>query len=360
MLPFITKKINNPWGQYELNQWASNGSQRDKVIYNPTINARFIVEDKNTYSACIKVNGGEYKNFWLVPITRTSFLIIAYVPQLEILNELDKIQTVRQILPKFELLYSICNFQNKEEGYKINENIRIGSGAIIMKIDEALDEFIFPWNGQIDNEEIISSYSTLNKLYARIIYQIDKLFHVAEEICKKEIEAIEAKQKQIIKKTVIKTGIKLAAVFIAPYAVAAIEGVDLLVDGLDIMDTGIPDFSISDNLLELGDGIDISDFACADEIDFKNELMGSDDFDNSLNEELYSSETDSYNVSFGKQKETLSSMGNGSTLRAEISKKPGTSNEFIIETKNGTVEVSGSTDRVEIGHIVYKLPKLKG
>ena len=55
MLPFITEKIKNPWGQYEINQWNANGSQRDKIIYNPQINARFILEEKNTYSACIKI-----------------------------------------------------------------------------------------------------------------------------------------------------------------------------------------------------------------------------------------------------------------------------------------------------------------
>lgn len=96
MLPFITEKISNPWGQYEINQWNINGSQRDKIIYNPQINARFILEDKNTYSACIKIKSGAYKNFWLVPITRTSFLIIAYVPQLEFLNELVKIPIVKK------------------------------------------------------------------------------------------------------------------------------------------------------------------------------------------------------------------------------------------------------------------------
>ena len=52
MRPFITKNISNPWGQYELNQWEANGSQRDKVIYNRQINARFIAEDKIGRASC--------------------------------------------------------------------------------------------------------------------------------------------------------------------------------------------------------------------------------------------------------------------------------------------------------------------
>lgn len=290
MRPFITKNISNPWGQYELNQWEANGSQRDKVIYNRQINARFIAEDKNTYSACIKVKGGDYKNFWLVPVTRTSFLFIAYVPQLEILNELAKIEVVKRILPKFPFLYSIYTKQDNTDGYKIDEETRIGCGAIILKVEESLDDFIFPWRGCIDNEGIISSYAKLNAIYSKIITQIEKLFKIAEDVNQREIEAIEAKQKQILKKTLIKTGVKLVALCVAPYAVAAIEGVDLLVDGIDMLDMDISDFSYADfddNLLDLGEGFD--DYSSSSDF-----LLDNNDYSSDIGD----SSDSGYNVSF--------------------------------------------------------------
>lgn len=264
MLPFITKEINNPWGQYELNKWSSNGTQRDRIIYNPQINARFIVEDNNTYSACIKVKSGEYKNFWLVPITRTSFLIIAYVPQLEFLSELAKFQVIKKLLPKFPFLYAIYNMQDSSEGYKIDEHTRIGSSAIIIKVEESLDDLIFPWRGYIENDKIISSYVRLNSIHLKIVSQIEKLYTIAEDTNKREIEAYKTKQKQILKKTLIKTGVKLVALCVAPYAISAIEGVDLLINGMDTFNN-ISDFSCVDyldNLLNLGDGFE--DFSSSD------------------------------------------------------------------------------------------------
>lgn len=309
MLPFITKKINNPWGQYEIDQWKANGSQRDSVVYNPHINARFIAEDKNTYSACIKVKGGEYKNFWLVPITRTSFLFIAYVPQLEFLNELAKIQVVQNILPKFSFLSSIYNMQDSSEGYKIDEDTRIGSSAIILKVEESLDDFIFPWRGYIDNEEIISSYAKLNAIYSKIVSQIEKLYKIAEEVNNRQIEAIEAKQKQILKKTLIKTGVKLVALCVAPYAVAAIDGVDLLVDGMNVFDMDMSDFSYAnfdDNLLDLGDGN--SEFDTISDFDTENSYYSSD---------LGASADSDYNVSFKGSTEEISIYQEGNSNRTK-------------------------------------------
>lgn len=335
MLPFITEKIKNPWGQYEINQWNANGSQRDKIIYNPQINARFILEEKNTYSACIKIKSGEYKNFWLVPITRTSFLFIAYVPQLEFLNELVKIPVVKKIIPKFPLLDSIYNNQKNSEGYKIDEETRIGSCAIIIKVEESLDDFIFPWRGCIDNEEIIYSYAKLNAIYSRIVSQIEKLYKAAEEVNRREFEAVEAKQKKLIKKTLVKTGIKVAALCIAPYAVAALEEVDLFVDGMDIFDMDISDFSyenFNDNLLDLDDGsynwdtpndmlIEYSDYS--DDLGY---MDYSDDFE-------YSDDS-GYNVSFeGSEKEniTVHQVGNSNrTAEVTAQKVPGSSHKWDI------------------------------
>lgn len=329
MLPFITKKINNPWGQYELDQWDANGSQRDRVVYNPHINARFIAEDKNTYSACIKVKSGEYKNFWLVPITRTSFLFIAYVPQLEFLNELAKIQVVQKILPKFSFLSSIYNMQDSSEGYKIDEDTRIGSSAIILKVEESLDDFIFPWRGCIDNEEIISSYAKLNAIYSKIVSQTEKLYKIAEEVNNRQIEAIEAKQKQILKKTLIKTGVKLVALCVAPYAVAAIDGVDLLVNGMDVFDMDMSDFSYAnfdDNLLDMGEGFDGNNYSS--DVPY--------DCNDSSSDIWYSSDSE-YNVSFqGSDKEiTVHQVGNSSRTETVTAKKvAGSSNKWDIYKGN--------------------------
>lgn len=337
MLPFITKKINNPWGQYEIDQWKANGSQRDSVVYNPHINARFIAQDKNTYSACIKVKSGEYKNFWLVPITRTSFLFIAYVPQLEFLNELAKIQVVQNILPKFSFLSSVYNMQDSSEGYKIDEDTRIGSSAIILKVEESLDDFIFPWRGCIDNEEIISSYAKLNAIYSKIVSQIEKLYKIAEEVNNRQIEAIEAKQKQILKKTLIKTGVKLVALCVAPYAVAAIDGVDLLVGGMDAFDMDMSDFSYSnfdDNLLELGD----TDFDSISDFDTENSYYSSD---------LGTSVDSQYNVSFGKTNCPPNASSDGYIYHSEIDYE-----NYKVYKKNGKWWIYKGNSWIDITNII--------
>lgn len=303
------------------------------------------------YSACIKVKSGEYKNFWLVPITRTSFLFIAYVPQLEFLNELAKIQVVQNILPKFSFLSSIYNMQDSSEGYKIDEDTRIGSSAIILKVEESLDDFIFPWRGCIDNEEIISSYAKLNAIYSRIVSQIEKLYKIAEEVNNRQIEAIEAKQKQILKKTLIKTGVKLVALSVAPYAVAAIDGVDLLVDGIDVFDMDMSDFGFAnfdDNLLDLGD----TNFDSISDFDTDNSYYSSD---------LEVSADSQYNVSFEGQKATLDRKGGGlGSVKVTITKEAGTSNEFIVSDGTHTAQEQGGDQFVELNGIDYKLPKLKG
>lgn len=371
MLPFITKTINNPWGQYELNQWYANGSQRDRVIYNPHINARFIAKDKNTYSASIKVKSGEYKNFWLVPITRRSFLFIAYVPQLEFLKDLVNIQVVQKILPKFSFLSSIYNMQDSSQGYIIDENTRIGSGAIILKVEESLDDFVFPWRGCIDNEEVLLSYAKLNAIYSKIITQIEKLIKIVEDVNVREIEAIEAKQKQILNKTLIKTGVKLVALCVAPYAVAAIDGVDLLVDGMDVFDMDMFDlssFNFDDNLLDLGDtDIEfdtISDFDIENS-DYLSDLEVSDNID-SIGLDGYDS-TDSDGITF-RGKDTLPSghkedgyINEGDIkLESTVSEKE---EKFRKFTKGGSdyvlyngnyIKLTGNT--VTIGGIKYDVP----
>ncbi len=74
--------------------------------------------------------------------------------------------------------------------------------------------------------------------------------------------------------------------------------------------------------------------------------------DNSLN--------NGYNVSFRSQYETIESQG-GKTLKVTIEKEPGSSNLYSIKSSKGIIHnVKGSTKWIEIDHIKYKLPKLKG
>lgn len=68
-----------------------------------------------------------------------------------------------------------------------------------------------------------------------------------------------------------------------------------------------------------------------------------------------------YNVSFGAQKETVTAKGGGLKLDITITKEPGHSNLYCIESSKGTVHnVKGGTIFVDINGISYKLPKLKG
>ena len=65
-----------------------------------------------------------------------------------------------------------------------------------------------------------------------------------------------------------------------------------------------------------------------------------------------------YNISF-KSNVVLNTPGNGQSITAEVEKVPGTSNQFILKTSKGEVQVSGTDKLVTIDHIVYKIPKLK-
>lgn len=71
--------------------------------------------------------------------------------------------------------------------------------------------------------------------------------------------------------------------------------------------------------------------------------------------------SNSYNVSFGAQSETLTSKGGGQQLPVTITKEPGSANLFCIESNKGVVHnVKGGTTFVDINGISYRLPKLKG
>lgn len=85
------------------------------------------------------------------------------------------------------------------------------------------------------------------------------------------------------------------------------------------------------------------------------------DFDIDYDSDFDSPSNNGYNVSFGSQKETLTSQGGGQHLDVTIEKEPGTANRFCISSDKGTVHnVSGGDMWVKINGINYKLPKLKG
>lgn len=69
---------------------------------------------------------------------------------------------------------------------------------------------------------------------------------------------------------------------------------------------------------------------------------------------------DGYNVSFGAQRETISSLG-GIEKSVTITKEPGSSNLFCITDGHTTIHnVKGGTSTIRIDNVKYKLPKLKG
>jgi hypothetical protein len=108
--------------------------------------------------------------------------------------------------------------------------------------------------------------------------------------------------------------------------------------------------------------IDFQDDTNADgfELITTDDLGSGYDVENGSFEDLPDSSNGGYNVAFGRQKATLSSVG-GILLDATIEKEPGSSSLFCIKTDNGIVHnVKKGDDWVKIDNIRYRLPELKG
>lgn len=138
------------------------------------------------------------------------------------------------------------------------------------------------------------------------------------------------KKNNKVGKFLFKLGVKALCIYLGISLIDLIP-FDFLPDDLDIPDTDDAD-------------IDVDDFDNTDYIDGE------------YNEHA------THSISFGSQKESIYSTG-GSHLKldAVITKEPGTSNQFCISTKDGTIHnVLGGTKELKIGNYYYKLPRLKG
>ena len=198
---------------------------------------------------------------------------------------------------------------------------------------------------------LLEKYNLLKKECANFHYSTDALEISDYRKFEMEIEKMEKinnntppKKRSKLEKYLI-----LAGVFGLKFAVRSIGG-DINIDVPIDADVDID----VDADLNLGNdsSIPISDAS---------NLLGADNSAVDFDADNDTSVSNGYNVSFGAQKETLTSRGGGQHLDVTIEKEPGTANSFTISSKKGTVSgVSGSENWVKISGILYKLPKLKG
>lgn len=363
MISFYTPNIYDPWTNSDLVNYDRTGSQRDEIIYNSFHNAKIRLFEKNLFISSFKTKSGDYKNIYVAPVTASTFLFLAYFPQIDYATQLRTCNGVSRLLDKLPLLGTISQKLSRSKEYKINNDLTITKEGVILIVHASVGHFLFPKHKKIEDSEILEKYGIVNGLYAQISKEYDALGSAIKKY-NSIIDEREAKYKYLLAKQVIKTGIKLGL-----YASGIGAGVAAFMDIDDIWTAGETISNISD-LADFADITDVTDLAdglesASDLSDYSDlsYLTGVDNFD--IPSEFEGSSLnlpdDGYNVSFGAQKETLTSQGGGQHLDVTIEKEPGTANQFCIKSSKGTVHnVAGSDMWVKINGINYKLPRIKG
>lgn len=359
MISFITSTIDNPWSDYDVRNYERNGSQRDKVQYNSYYNWRIKLTDKNMFLCSLKTNDNDYKNIYLFAVTRRLFYFVIFIPQLEVLKKLNGNKQVQKFLSALPLTSKCLSSSDKE--LRLDDNILFLDGScLLVKVDAPVDGFLFPRNRSITNNVIKKQYALLNNLYfqfEREFEGLEKMIGEYDKRLQRKIEEQKAKLKRFLVKKGVRTGISIALAGVTGGLSLGIDALFGLGDIADIQDI----IDIADAADMAGDAMDTFnayDILDADVLDFSvGDMEDINITDVGEGDDLLA---DSYNVSFGSQKETLESIG-GQKLPATIDKEPGTANRFCIKTWKGTVhDVPGGTHSVKINGIVYKLPTLKG
>ena len=240
----------------------------------------------------------------------------------------------------------------------------------------------FCWKDDVENYkevELTSEYQAAT--LKRIQYVQDIIFEFDEFKFDKDCLIIDKdKEASLILQAKIKTFVKKVGVIAAKQAVkiallvaGGYMGMDLILGddsgfdgdvggGMDgdlsfDYDADIESLALPMSIADMDFEIDISDNSDSSDLEVTENIDKLNDDEPSLKEIT----NGGYNVSFGAQKETLTSQGGGSHIEATITKEPGTSNEFCIKTDKGTVHNITNGDLwVKINGVKYKLPKLKG
>ncbi|MBR6018124.1 MAG: hypothetical protein IK073_05840 [Paludibacteraceae bacterium] len=293
MISFISSAINNPWSDKDM--VYSDPTWNDKVIYNPRYNSRITLTDKNVYLCTFKTNAQEYKNVYLFAVTRRLFYFLIFDPYLEVMKDLKSNEQISRFISHLPLS-SKCLVSNNSEK-EIYSDIQCLDGSCLMvKVNAPIENFLFPRNQEITNEEIKSKYAILNNLY----FQIEKEYNGLGELIDKYNTALHRKlqqQEDRLKRFLIRKGVRTGISWaLAGFTCGLSVGLDALFDLSDVADIG--------DMLDMADmadavgssvdamdvlDVDVTDFSYADIVDINIEDIGEGD-------DLLA---DSYHVSFG-------------------------------------------------------------
>ena len=285
MISYYTPTIHDPWTEEDLRRYEREGSQRDKIIYNSYHNAKLRLFGKNLYLCSFKQKNEGYKNIYVHPVTMSTFLFLAYFPQIDGAVELRKYEGIATLLDKLPLLGEISrNLESKGE-IKVNDDLSIVKGGVCLIVHAPFGQFLFPKHKKIEIPEIIKKYSILTGLYAQLSKEYEALGNAINQIADAQ-KAREEKLKYLLTKQIIKTGIKIGLYATGVGAgLAALMEIDDYMTAGDAIDT-ISTLSDLDNLSDVTDILDVADMAdgladaetLADFSDLS-DMMGIDDFD---------------------------------------------------------------------------------
>jgi len=289
MISFITNTIDNPWTDNEICYFERYGSQRDIVQYNPYYNWRIKITDKNIFLCSLKTNDNDYKNIYLLAVTRRLFYFLIFIPQLEVIKQLSTNKQIKKLLSALPLISKCMNSSNSE--LNLNDDVLFLDGCcILIKVNAPIDSFLFPRNNKITNDIIKKQYALLNNLY----FQFEREFDGVEKIISAyntNLEIKIKKQQEKLKRFLFRKGIRLGmSVALAgltgglSVGIDAIFGLDNIeniqnvinnledvadikgstmdaLDAFDTLDTGILEFSVDNmdniNIFDVGEGDDL-------------------------------------------------------------------------------------------------------
>lgn len=318
MIGFITSTIDKPWTNEHVLNFEKTGSQRDSVQYNSYYNWRIKLTDKNTFLCSIKTNDNDYKNIYLFAVTRRLFYFVIFVPQLEMLKQLNNDSQIKNVLTSLPLTRDCLKSEHRET--QLSEDVLILDGnCLLVKVNAPIDNFLFPRDKKVVNEEIKKKYALLNNLYFQLEKEYEGLLKILGEYnsrVEKRFEELKEKLKRILVRKGIRMGISIA---LAGVTGGLSLGLDALFDLEDVADINdVMDIAdVSDMMGDAMDAMDVSDILDVDILDFEiDEMADINISDVGEGDDLLA---EGYNITFGSSQsryEHIDSIYNPSIDRA--------------------------------------------
>lgn len=215
MYPFHTDTVYKPWTTDDIKRYESEGTQRDKVIYNSASNSRITLTEHNIYLCNIKQTDNSYVNFYICVLKRNLFYFIVYIPQMERLNkpEFLEMEFTKKLISKLKVYPYFIESYNKEK-FVLNDYITFADGsAIFVKVNANVDELLFPKLRTISNKEILCKLDIMQQLSTQAIKEDDFVIKAySDYINNLELMDLKEKRDQIQKVLQINKYLKLATI----------------------------------------------------------------------------------------------------------------------------------------------------